>query len=80
MRARGPSPNSNAAHAQLLTAAKRSRVPKGIINRNIKKASEKGQADYTEIVYEVIYRSLLPAGRPHRLLTLERDVGGGGGG
>ena len=63
MRAGGPSPNSNTALAQLLTAAKQSGVPKDIIDRNIKKASEKGQADYTEIVYEVRQQSLLPAVR-----------------
>ena len=53
VRAGGPSPNSNTALAQLLTAAKQSGVPKDVIDRNVKKASEKGQADYTEIVYEV---------------------------
>jgi hypothetical protein len=42
----GPSPAANAALAQLLQQAKDTDVPKEIIDRNIKKASEKGQQDF----------------------------------
>jgi transcriptional/translational regulatory protein YebC/TACO1 len=49
----GPSPAANAALAQLLQQAKDTDVPKEIIDRNIKKASEKGQQDFVELTYEV---------------------------
>ncbi|CAI5468456.1 unnamed protein product, partial [Closterium sp. Yama58-4] len=53
VKAAGPSPASNSALAALLVAAKQGGVPKDVIDRNIKRASEKGQADFTEIVYEI---------------------------
>eukprot|EP00897_Mesotaenium_endlicherianum_P008019 jgi/Mesen1/7245/ME000373S06316 len=50
----GPSPGSNTALAAALQQARLYDVPKDIIERNLKKASEKGQADYTEVNYEVL--------------------------
>ena len=50
----GSSPAANAALAQLLQQAKETDVPKEIIDRNIKKATEKGQQDFVELTYEVI--------------------------
>ena len=40
----GPSENSNAALASVLNVARLSNIPKELIDRNIKKASEKDQA------------------------------------
>lgn len=51
---RGGSPNpiANSALAALLQYAKGYDIPKDIIERNIKKASEKGQQDFEPMVYE----------------------------
>ncbi|KAL5202738.1 hypothetical protein ABZP36_013690 [Zizania latifolia] len=49
----GPSPSSNTALAAILEKARELDIPKEIVERNIKKASEKGQDTYTEKVYEV---------------------------
>ncbi|MCO5588970.1 hypothetical protein L7F22_042934 [Adiantum nelumboides] len=51
---RGGSPNpvANSALAALLQYAKEFDIPKDIIERNIKKASEKGQQDFEPVVYE----------------------------
>lgn len=49
----GPNPAANAALAQLLQQAKDTDVPKEIIDRNIKKATDKGQQDFVELTYEV---------------------------
>lgn len=49
----GPNPVSNTALATILEKAKELDVPKEILDRNIKKASEKGQEAYIEKVYEV---------------------------
>ncbi|CAK9188461.1 unnamed protein product [Ilex paraguariensis] len=49
----GPNPVSNTALAALLDKAKELDVPKEILERNIKKASEKGQEAYIEKLYEV---------------------------
>ncbi|KMT18043.1 hypothetical protein BVRB_2g032360 [Beta vulgaris subsp. vulgaris] len=49
----GSSPVSNTALAAVLTKAKELDVPKEIVERNIKKASEKGQEAFIEKVYEV---------------------------
>ena len=49
----GPSPSSNTALAAILEKVKELDVPKEIVERNIKRASEKGQDTYTEKVYEV---------------------------
>ncbi|XP_071709250.1 probable transcriptional regulatory protein At2g25830 [Rutidosis leptorrhynchoides] len=49
----GPSPVSNTALAAILEKAKELDVPKDILERNIKRASDKGQEDYIEKVYEV---------------------------
>ncbi|CAB4297040.1 unnamed protein product [Prunus armeniaca] len=49
----GPSPVSNTALATVLEKAKELDVPKEILERNIKRASEKGQEAYIEKVYEV---------------------------
>ncbi|GJN14971.1 hypothetical protein PR202_gb01853 [Eleusine coracana subsp. coracana] len=51
----GPSPSSNTALAAILEKARELDIPKEIVERNIKKASEKGQDTYTEKVYEVVY-------------------------
>ncbi|KAJ1263698.1 hypothetical protein BS78_09G206200 [Paspalum vaginatum] len=49
----GPSPSSNTALAAILEKARELDVPREILERNIKRASEKGQDTYTEKVYEV---------------------------
>ncbi|KAH7283838.1 hypothetical protein KP509_34G026200 [Ceratopteris richardii] len=47
-----PNPVANSALAALLQYAKDYDIPKEIIERNIKKASEKGQQDYEPVIYE----------------------------
>lgn len=54
MKKGGPSPVSNTALAAILEKAKELDVPKDILERNIKRASDKGQEDYIEKVYEVM--------------------------
>ncbi|KAJ9168280.1 hypothetical protein P3X46_019826 [Hevea brasiliensis] len=49
----GPNPISNTALAAVLEKAKELDVPKEILERNIKRASEKGQEAYIEKIYEV---------------------------
>lgn len=49
----GPNVTSNSVLAAVLEKAKELDVPKDIVERNIKKASEKGQEDYIEKIYEV---------------------------
>ncbi|KAB1204359.1 hypothetical protein CJ030_MR8G014190 [Morella rubra] len=49
----GPNPTSNTALATVLEKAKELDVPKEILERNMKKASEKGQEAYIEKIYEV---------------------------
>ncbi|XP_022730551.1 probable transcriptional regulatory protein At2g25830 isoform X2 [Durio zibethinus] len=49
----GPNPISNTVLAAVLEKAKELDVPKEILERNIKRASEKGQEAYIEKVYEV---------------------------
>ncbi|KAK6927356.1 Transcriptional regulator TACO1-like [Dillenia turbinata] len=49
----GPSPVSNTALATVLEKAKDLDVPREIVDRNIKRASEKGQEAYIEKIYEV---------------------------
>ncbi|KAF7817121.1 putative transcriptional regulatory protein [Senna tora] len=49
----GPNPTSNSVLAAVLENAKELDVPKDILERNIKKASEKGQEAYIEKTYEV---------------------------
>ncbi|XP_058201889.1 probable transcriptional regulatory protein At2g25830 isoform X2 [Rhododendron vialii] len=49
----GPNPLSNIALASVIEKAKDLDVPKEILERNIKRASEKGQEAYIEKVYEV---------------------------
>ncbi|KAL3500593.1 hypothetical protein ACH5RR_039686 [Cinchona calisaya] len=49
----GPNPVSNTALAALLEKVKELDVPKDIVERNIKRASEKGQEAYIEKFYEV---------------------------
>lgn len=53
MKKGGPSPISNTTLAAVLEKAKELDVPKDILDRNIKKASEKGQEAYIEKIYEV---------------------------
>nr|DAD44646.1 TPA_asm: hypothetical protein HUJ06_002876 [Nelumbo nucifera] len=49
----GPNPVSNTVLAAVLEKAKELDVPKEILERNIKRASEKGQEAYIEKFYEV---------------------------
>ncbi|XP_007012131.2 PREDICTED: probable transcriptional regulatory protein At2g25830 [Theobroma cacao] len=49
----GPNPVSNMVLAAVLEKARELDVPKEILERNIKRASEKGQEAYIEKVYEV---------------------------
>ncbi|PUZ65145.1 hypothetical protein GQ55_3G199400 [Panicum hallii var. hallii] len=49
----GPNPSSNAALAAILEKARELDIPREILERNIKRASEKDQDTYTEKVYEV---------------------------
>lgn len=49
----GPNPVSNTVLASVLERAKELDVPKEIVERNIKRASEKGQEAYIEKLYEV---------------------------
>ncbi|KAJ4708079.1 Transcriptional regulator TACO1-like protein [Melia azedarach] len=49
----GPNPTSNTLLAAILEKAKELDVPKDILERNIKRASEKGQEAYIEKIYEV---------------------------
>ncbi|RVW17320.1 putative transcriptional regulatory protein [Vitis vinifera] len=49
----GPNPKSNTILAAVLEKAKELDVPKEIVERNIKRASEKGQEAYIEKFYEV---------------------------
>ncbi|XP_042473722.1 probable transcriptional regulatory protein At2g25830 [Zingiber officinale] len=49
----GPNPTSNTVLAAVLEKARELEVPKEIVERNIKKASEKGQEAYIEKFYEV---------------------------
>lgn len=54
MKKGGPNPTSNSILAAVLEKAKELDVPKDIVERNIKKASDKGQEAYIEKIYEVI--------------------------
>ncbi|XP_009626359.1 putative transcriptional regulatory protein At2g25830 isoform X2 [Nicotiana tabacum] len=49
----GPSPISNTALAALIEKVKELDIPKDIVERNIKRASEKGQEAFMEKIYEV---------------------------
>ncbi|KAK8547403.1 hypothetical protein V6N13_098113 [Hibiscus sabdariffa] len=49
----GPNPASNTVLAAVIEKAKELDIPKEILERNIKRASEKGQEAYIEKVYEV---------------------------
>lgn len=49
----GPNPVSNPILAAILEKAKELDVPKEIVERNMKRASEKGQEAYIEKIYEV---------------------------
>ena len=53
----GPNPVSNTVLATILEKAKDLDVPKDIVERNIKRASEKGQEDFIEKIYEVYVNS-----------------------
>lgn len=48
---------SNTVLATILEKAKDLDVPKDIVERNIKRASEKGQEDFIEKIYEVYVNS-----------------------
>ncbi|KAF2283002.1 hypothetical protein GH714_043645 [Hevea brasiliensis] len=54
----GPNPISNTALAAVLEKAKELDVPKEILERNIKRASEKGQEAYIEKIYEYVVEVL----------------------
>lgn len=49
----GPNVTSNSVLAAVLEKAKELDVPKDIVERNIKRATEKGQEAYIEKIYEV---------------------------
>lgn len=49
----GTNPTSNTILAAVLEKARELDVPKEIVDRNIKKASEKGQEDFIDKFYEV---------------------------
>ncbi|KAL9265480.1 putative transcriptional regulatory protein [Drosera capensis] len=49
----GPNPVSNPVLAAILEKAKELDIPKEIVERNMKRASEKGQEAYIEKIYEV---------------------------
>ncbi|KAL3361229.1 hypothetical protein AABB24_014234 [Solanum stoloniferum] len=49
----GPSPISNTALAALIEKVKELDIPKDIVDRNVKRASEKGQEAFIEKIYEV---------------------------
>ena len=48
----GPDPNSNARLRAVIQNAKAVNMPKANVERAIKKASEKGQGDYKEVIFE----------------------------
>ena len=48
----GPDPNSNSRLRAVIQNAKSVNMPKDNVERAIKKASEKGQGDYKEVVFE----------------------------
>ena len=48
----GPDPNSNARLRAVIQNAKAVNMPKANVERAIKKASEKGQGDYKEVLFE----------------------------
>lgn len=50
----GPNPVSNLTLAALIEKSKDLDIPRDIVDRNIKKASEKGQESYVEKFYEVV--------------------------
>eukprot|EP00197_Chlamydomonas_leiostraca_P013594 CAMPEP_0202859040 /NCGR_PEP_ID=MMETSP1391-20130828/1330_1 /ASSEMBLY_ACC=CAM_ASM_000867 /TAXON_ID=1034604 /ORGANISM="Chlamydomonas leiostraca, Strain SAG 11-49" /LENGTH=269 /DNA_ID=CAMNT_0049538041 /DNA_START=62 /DNA_END=871 /DNA_ORIENTATION=- len=52
VKAGGPDPGSNSKLHDLLKQARELGVPKDIIERNVKRASDKSQADYQEVTYE----------------------------
>jgi transcriptional/translational regulatory protein YebC/TACO1 len=52
VKAGGPDPVANSKLADLLKQAKDLGVPKDIIERNIKKASDAKQGDFQECIYE----------------------------
>jgi YebC/PmpR family DNA-binding regulatory protein len=51
-KAGGPDPVANARLRDALAVAKQANCPRDIIDRNIKKASDKAQADFAEVLYE----------------------------
>ncbi|KAG1678986.1 hypothetical protein FOA52_013049 [Chlamydomonas sp. UWO 241] len=52
VKAGGPDPVTNAALELAIRQAKEAGVPRDIVDRNLKRASDSKQADYTEIWYE----------------------------
>lgn len=54
----GPNVMSNSALAAVLEKVKELDVPRDIVERNIKRATEKGQEAYIEKIYEVSITSL----------------------
>lgn len=52
VKADGPAVETNARLKEVLYQAKLLGVPKDVIERNMKKATDKDQADFTEIIYE----------------------------
>ena len=51
-KAGGPDPMANPRLREALAAAKAAALPKDVIDRNVKKAGEKGGSDFVDAVYE----------------------------
>ncbi|EOY29751.1 UPF0082 protein isoform 2, partial [Theobroma cacao] len=72
----GPNPVSNMVLAAVLEKARELDVPKEILERNIKRASEKGQEAYIEKVYEVSYYKIVSSAENYAtILSKLRDEG-----
>jgi transcriptional/translational regulatory protein YebC/TACO1 len=72
VKASGPDAKANVQLAAVLQTARQANIPKDIIDRNIKKASDKDQAEYVAQTYEVCHFSLASSTKegPWRLTLL----------
>ena len=50
----GPDAAANQRLAEVIKAAKAAEVPRDIIDRNLRKATDKGQADYAEVRWSTL--------------------------
>ena len=62
VRAGGPDATANSRLKDLLAQARSSNVPRDIIDRNIKRASEKGQADFSEVDASIRHSTMMQNG------------------